>query len=136
MASLVLFDATPLSGPDNERGLGTCVRGLMGALRAPPGHERPELLLLADHMAPDRFVTHCLPIIAGDISAPNEALASTGLRVRDFAPGRWAEVFDGLAEDAPLPGDLAAGSRARVKALSWTHSGERTRAADAELCDE
>ena len=46
MASLVLLDATPLSGPDNERGTQTYVRGVIGAMRRLPVVERPDLVIL------------------------------------------------------------------------------------------
>ncbi len=135
MASLVLLDATPLSGPESERGLGTCVGALIRALWAGAlaaavpsrieGFSVPALAAMA----------HGLPIIASGIPAPGDALASTGPRVHDFAPRRWAETLDGPADDVRMRGDLAAGSDERATTLSRPETGEGTRAAYAEVCD-
>ena len=61
MASLVLLDATPLSGPDNERGTQTYVRGVIGAMRRLPVVERPDLIVAPDVPGRDDFVIRRLP---------------------------------------------------------------------------
>jgi glycosyltransferase involved in cell wall biosynthesis len=51
-----LLDATPLSDGHSARGIGTAVRGMIGALAARPAGERPALLVRRGQRAPAGFL--------------------------------------------------------------------------------
>jgi glycosyltransferase involved in cell wall biosynthesis len=51
----VLLDATPLSDGHSARGIGTALRGVVGALGALPPGERPALLVRRGQAVPDGF---------------------------------------------------------------------------------
>jgi glycosyltransferase involved in cell wall biosynthesis len=55
MSSTVLFDATPLRAPENDRADAAWVRGVMTALGAIPMAERPGVIIRADAVAPAGF---------------------------------------------------------------------------------
>lgn len=67
MGSFVLLDATPLSGPDDEHGAGTFVRGLVAGLGSMPGSDRPALLVDAGADAPDGFIVRRVPRHRGPV---------------------------------------------------------------------
>lgn len=57
MAAPVLLDATPLGDGHAARGIGTAVRGVVGALEGRPEDQRPVLLLRRGQAAPPGFAT-------------------------------------------------------------------------------
>ena len=68
MPPLVLFDATPLAGRDNDRADAAWVRGVLHGLSDVPVAERPHLLLGLGDPAPTGFVAHRLPVRPGAVA--------------------------------------------------------------------